>query len=101
MAKRKTKKSVAKKTSVAETTVRKRGMGLAIVGLILNVLILPGLGSLIGGRIRVGIWQIVLTVIGFVLWGFEIANGYISIPIIAVAWIWGIVTSVSMIQEAE
>lgn len=89
----KTAKKVAKATSP-----RKKGMtmGLAIVALILNILIIPGLGTLVAGRIRSGVWQIVLAVVGFIL-SFVL----IGIPILIAAWIWGLVSGVRFIQEAE
>ncbi|MBU0466995.1 MAG: hypothetical protein KJ718_03140 [Nanoarchaeota archaeon] len=107
MAKRKAKKKDVKKTVKRKKIVRKTvaskkegrkggSMALAIVALILNVLILPGLGSLIGGKIRVGIWQIVLAIVGFIL-----SSVLIGVPILIVAWIWGIVTGVRLVQEAN
>ena len=69
---------------------------LAIVGLILNIVILPGLGTLIGGgksRQTTGIIQLVLSIISiplmFVIIGF---------PLLLAMWIWGIVTGVQMVQ---
>ena len=99
-AKKKTAK-VAKKTATAKaitkaTPVRsskQNNMGLAIVALILN-LILPGVGSLIGGKTKEGIWQLVLVIIGLPL-----MLVLIGFPIILIAWIWGIVTGAKLIQE--
>ena len=66
---------------------------MAIVGLILNIVILPGLGSLIGGEKKAGIWQLVLFIVGIPL-----SIVLIGIPMIMAAWIWGIVTGVKMVQ---
>lgn len=83
-----------KKTQhVAKKSVSK---GLAIVCLLLNIFILPGLGSLIGGRTKAGVWQLVL-----VLAGVPLSLVLIGFPMILIAWIWSIVTGVQIIQEAR
>lgn len=80
---------------------------LAIVGLLLNILILPGLGSLIGGRIQEGIWQLVLSV-GSILLAvilFITIVGILLLPIVflapVAAWIWGLVTGIQMVSDAN
>jgi TM2 domain-containing membrane protein YozV len=69
---------------------------LAIVCLLLNILIIPGLGSLIGKRTKAGIWQIVLFVIGiplcFVIIGFFV---------ILASWIWSLITGIDIIKKAK
>lgn len=92
MARKKTKRS----KSTTLSSKKKGKLGLAIVALILNILILPGLGSLIAGKTQAGIWQLVLAILGFVL-SFIL----IGIPLLIVAYIWGIVTGVRLIQEAS
>lgn len=73
-----------------------QSQGLAIVGLLINILVFPGLGSIIGGRTSIGIIQILLTLISiplmFVVIGF---------PLIFAVWIWGIVTGVRMVEDSE
>ena len=96
MARKKTKK----KTSASKTARRVSGkrltQGLATLALILNV-VFPGIGSLIGGKLKTGVLQIILiaTVIFFFPYAREIG---------IVAWIgaiiWGIVTGVQMIKES-
>lgn len=81
--------------SVIQETHKKPDKALAIIGLIINILILPGLGSIIGGRIKAGIWQLVLFIIGIPLC-FVI----IGIPLIIAVWIWGIVTGIQMVQAS-
>jgi len=102
--KKRTTKKVVKKKAVARKAPAKKvssggkrnSLALAIVALILNILIIPGLGSLIGGRTRAGVWQLVLAVVGFIL-SFIL----IGVPILIAAWIWGIVTGIRLIQEAQ
>lgn len=84
--KRKSSKNYQRLKSKSET--------IAIIGLILNVLILPGLGSIIGGKTKTGIWQIILSVIGIIL-SFII----IGIPILIAVWIWGLITGIQIVQE--
>jgi hypothetical protein len=62
--------------------------GMAVAALILNILIWPGLGSLIAGE-NVGWAQ------GFLmLFGLVLSLVLIGIPLVIAAWIWGIVTGV-------
>lgn len=75
---------------------KKPTQGIAIASLILNVLVLPGLGTIIAGRTNIGVWQLVLAIISipliFIL---------IGIPILIAVWIWGLVTSIKLIQQSE
>lgn len=75
--------------------VKKPSLGVAIVGLLLNVLVLPGLGSLIGKRFKPGIAQILLFLIGMPL--MLVWVGFIMV---IAAWIWGLVTGIMLIQDA-
>ncbi len=86
-----------KKTKAVKEEVKKQGISqtLAIVCLILNIVILPGLGSLIGGKTKAGIWQIVLCILGIPL-----SIIIIGIPMIIASWIWGIVTGVDLIKKS-
>ncbi|MCH8519798.1 MAG: hypothetical protein LAT82_03515 [Nanoarchaeota archaeon] len=70
--------------------------GLAIVCLLLNILLLPGLGSLIGGKKKEGIWQLVLVVISIPL-----AIVLIGFVTGLAAWIWGIITGIQIVKEAD
>jgi len=89
----------SKRTSVQTNKplkkARKPDMTIAIVALILNIIV-AGLGSLIGGKTKEGVWQVILLIIGAIL-----STIVIGIPILIVAWIWGIVTGVQLIQEAQ
>lgn len=76
---------------------KKIGQGIAVASLLLNVLILPGLGSIIGGRTKKGIYQIVLTIIGIPLL-FLFGLGAI---LIIGAWIWGLVTGIKIVKESD
>ena len=81
---------------MAKKKVEKISETLAIVCLILNIIVLPGLGSLIGKRKHEGIWQLVLF-----LAGIPLAIIIIGVPIMLAAWIWGIVTGVEIIEGSE
>jgi TM2 domain-containing membrane protein YozV len=72
---------------------------MAIVGLILNILILPGLGTLIGGGPslkKTGIIQLVVALVSIPL--MLVLIGIISY---LAMWIWGIVTGIQMVQTAK
>ena len=86
---------------------KKVGEGIAIVALILNVLVLPGLGSLIGGRAKEGVLQIALFLGSIILGVFLILTfigAVIGVLLLflgsILVWIWGIITSAEIIKEA-
>lgn len=79
---------------------RKPSQGIAILSLILNILILPGLGSLIGGRIISGVFQLIFSLIGLVL-TLTLIGAIIGIPLMIAMWIWALVTGIQLIKESE
>ncbi len=87
---------------------QQNNQALAIVGLLVNVLVLPGLGSIIGGRHQEGIWQLSLC-LGSLLLGilliFTIVGILVAIPLLIfgplAAWIWSLVTGIRMVQESN
>ena len=70
----------------------------AIVALILNILIWPGLGSLVGGE-QVG-WAQGFLALFAVLLIVTIIGMVVGIPLWVGMWAWGIVTGVQLIQRA-
>ncbi len=86
-------------TSRVAKPVAKPNTGLAIAGLLINV-ILPGLGSIIAGRTKTGLWQLLLMVLGIVF-TLTVIGAIIGIPLIVVAWVWGIITGVQVVKEAS
>ncbi len=83
------KKNMAKKKKVSQ--------GLAIAALLLNILILPGLGSIVGGRTNPGVTQLILFLIGIPL----IFVFFIGIPLMIAMWIWGLITGIQIIKESQ
>ncbi len=77
---------------------RKANKSLAIVALIINILFPLGIGSMIGGKVKAGIWQALLFVVGAVIWYADFGAGLI---LCTVSWIWGVVSGIQMIQEAN
>lgn len=75
---------------------RKPSQGIAIAALLLNILILPGLGSIVGGRTSTGVTQIILAIISIPLIFIVI-----GIPLLIAVWIWALVTGIQIIKEAE
>jgi len=93
---------------MAKKRKKKISHELAIVCLILNIILLPGLGSLIGGKTKEGSWQIILLLGGAILGillTITIIGAIIGIPLLfgwpVAAWIWGIITGVRLIQETQ
>jgi TM2 domain-containing membrane protein YozV len=69
--------------------------GLAVGVLILN-LIIPGVGTLVAGQTKAGVWQLVLSILGGLL-----SVVLIGIPIALAAWIWALVTSINVLKSAK
>ena len=93
---KKTKKKIVRKKSMSEKKTTKTSSVLAISALVLNIL-LPGLGSVIGGRIKTGIYQLILIAIA-------LTTAIFTTPIMpsaiwAIAWIWGIITGIQLIKS--
>lgn len=74
----------------------KPSQGIAIAGLLVNVLVIPGLGSIIGGRTNEGIIQLILFLVGIPL-SFVL----IGIPIVFASWVWALVTGIQLVKDAE
>jgi len=62
------------------------------------VAILPGFGSLIAGKVRAGILQLIFLLLGFLL-AITVIGAILGVPLMIAVWIWGIVTGVKAIQE--
>lgn len=95
----------------------------ALVCFVINVFATPGLGSLIAGRVAVGIVQFTLGIIGAglivgwitcLVWdNIRIAAGEapIKMPyswagkygviVFGLAWLWALITSISILREAK
>jgi TM2 domain-containing membrane protein YozV len=67
----------------------------AIVGLVVNVLLMPGLGTVIAGDTTTGVKQIILFLIGVLL-----SLVLIGIPLVIAAWIWALISSINQLQAA-
>jgi len=74
----------------------KTSQEIAIAALLLNVLVLPGLGSLIAGKNSEGVAQLILFILGVYLDIF-----LIGIPMIIIAWIWALITGIRIVKESS
>jgi hypothetical protein len=103
-------KSLIKKKPILPQTPKhgqKPSTGIAVASLIINLMVLPGLGSIIGGKKKEGIWQLAIALGGFIL-GFmfilTIVGIFLGFFLIflsaAVAWIWALITSIQIIKES-
>ncbi|MBT4604103.1 hypothetical protein HOC01_00550 [archaeon] len=94
------KKAVSSKKikSVSKVTksVKKPDQTIAILALVLNILVIPGIGSLVAGKNKEGIWQIVLAILGIPL-----MLVLIGFPMFLGAWIWGLVTGIRLVQASQ
>ena len=75
---------------------KKSNKGLAILYLLLNIIVLPGLGTLISKKFNVGIMQIILSLVGLALMYVMPAAALI----VLIAWIWALISSIKIIIEA-
>ena len=93
-------KTVQKRTtarrSVAPSYRTKPTPTEGILALVLNIVLLPGIGTLIGRRTKEGIIQMVLVIVGIPLSFF-----IIGIPIVLGAWIWALVSGIQILQESQ
>ncbi len=97
---RKHKKQKYKVTRISARNKKRENIprGIAIIGFILNFLFLPGLGSIIAGKTKVGIWQVILFFIG----GIGLWFNYLFFGILVIAvWIWGLVSGLEMLRESR
>lgn len=62
-----------------------------VVGLIVNIF-LPGVGTLIAGKIAQGIIQIILIIVSLIL-NFTVILAIIGIPLGIGTWIWSLVSA--------
>ena len=74
---------------------KKNSQGIAIACLLCNVLVIPGLGSIIAKR-KEGVTQLIVFIIAiplmFILIGF---------PLAFAMWVWGLVSGVNELNECE
>ena len=80
--------------------VKRISHGIAALALILNILILPGLGSLIGGKISSGVIQLVFSLFGLGL-TLTIIGAIVGIPLMLAMWIWALVTGIQLIRASR
>jgi len=90
----KTTKAEKMETKVHEQQKPSSQRGLAIAGLIINILILPGLGTVIGGDVKIGIIQMIISIAAIPL--IFIIIGW---PIMLAVKVWSIVSSVQQIKK--
>ncbi len=89
---------MAKKKTTVKPVRKVKGVSreIAIIALVLNILLLPGVGSIVGRKTKEGIWQLVLFIIGLPL-SFIL----VGIPLVIASWIWGLITGIKLIEESH
>jgi hypothetical protein len=73
------------------------GRGLAIVALLLNVIVWPGLGTLIARKFNKGSMQMILSFVGFALAYVMTA----ALLIVFVVWVWALVSGIKIVIESR
>ncbi len=95
---------------VKKKKTKKISQGLAIASLLINIFLVPGLGTIIGGRWKTGLAQIILFVLSstLIFAGVILSTILIGIPILIAggilylgAWVWAIVSGIQLIKESE
>jgi TM2 domain-containing membrane protein YozV len=69
--------------------------GVAVTAMVLNVLV-PGVGSLVAGRVGIGIGQLILWIVGLPL-----CFVLVGMPMVLAAWIWSLVTGIQILEESK
>lgn len=96
-----------------KTAKRKPRMAVAIIALLINVFIIPGLGTIIGGKLKHGLFQLFLLWLGGIIlafFGFALA---VASPIaglviamlgslmVLTGWVWSIISGVFLVRDAS
>ncbi len=112
---RKNASAVAPVSSAAkpQPSGRRPSMAVAVIALLLNVLLIPGLGTILGGRMKHGLFQllvlwlggIVVTFIGFFMAMASPMAGIVvamlgSLMVLA-GWVWAIISGVLIVRDAS
>ena len=79
---------------------RKTTQAVAISALILNLFILPGLGTMVAGDDKKGLKQIIFFLLGILL-TVTIILAIIGIPLLIGIWVWGLNSAIKMVKQAE
>jgi TM2 domain-containing membrane protein YozV len=69
--------------------------GSAVAAMVLNVCI-PGVGSLMAGRISTGVAQLLLCLLGLPL-----MIVLIGFPMVLASWVWSLVTGIHILEESR
>lgn len=69
--------------------------GMAALVIVMNF-VLPGVGTLIGGRTTAGVLQVVFTVLSIPL-----SFIFVGFPLALAMWIWALVCSIQIASEAR
>ncbi len=88
-------------------------MAVAIVALLLNILLIPGLGTILGGRVKHGLVQLILLWLGGIIVAFlgfflVVASPMLGLVVamlgslmVLAGWVWAIVSGVLIVKDAS
>ncbi len=99
----KTNKTMAMTGLLVNVLLPLVGVLLALYGVAKGLWLLfgIGIGTIIAGKTKVGLWQLLLVVVGFVFLIYPPYGTIIGVPLVIVAWVWGIWTGVQAVKEAS
>lgn len=75
-----------------------------MAALLVNILVWPGIGTLIGGRTGEGVTQLLLWAFAFLMMFtlfWLIFPIFLAIAIWIGVWIWSLITGIQLLQEAQ
>jgi len=74
---------------------------LAFACLLLNITAAPGIGTFLWGLKKLGIKQLVLSIIGMLMMLFGKAFTIIGSVVIGIAWIWSVMTGIKIMKDVR
>lgn len=91
----------------------KPSTAIAIAALLINIFIIPGLGTIIGGKLKHGLFQLLLLWLGgiilaFVGFALAVASSIVGLVIamlgslmVLTGWVWAIISGVFLLRDAS
>jgi hypothetical protein len=68
----------------------------ALTGLVINAVVLPGVGSIIAGRPVLGLMQL-----GLFIASVPLCFLFVGFPLLAVAWVWAVASGYAALRDAQ
>lgn len=101
---------MVKKQRKKQKIQQKGDKTLAVIGLLVNIFLMPGAGTIICGRFKAGLMQVILFILGStgIFAGMILSLLLIGLPILVmgvlfylIAWVWALISSIQILREAN